>query len=95
MAAILSSLLAHCETLNNEGRYINGKEFLLALALGVDIASFLGISAKGELKFFVLLLLAVLGQLQHYQKYRNFLEKRYIMPWVLCTHKHVEICNHM
>lgn len=52
MAAILSSLLAHCETLNNEGRYINGKEFLLALALGVDIASFLGISAKGELKFF-------------------------------------------
>ncbi|MDC1086883.1 MmgE/PrpD family protein [Alphaproteobacteria bacterium] len=52
MAAILSSLLAHCETLNNEGRHINGKEFLLALALGVDIASFLGISAKGELKFF-------------------------------------------
>ena len=38
MAAILSSLLAHCETLNNEGRHINGKEFLLA---GVDIASFL------------------------------------------------------
>ena len=52
MAAILSSLLAHCETLNNEGRHINGKEFLLALTLGVDIASFLGISAKGELKFF-------------------------------------------
>ena len=52
MAAILSSLLAHCETLNKEGRQTNGKEFLLALALGVDIASFLGISAKGELKFF-------------------------------------------
>ena len=52
MAAILSSLLAHSEKLNNEGRYINGKEFLLALVLGVDIASFLGISAKGELKFF-------------------------------------------
>ncbi|OUU55554.1 MAG: hypothetical protein CBC12_00330 [Candidatus Puniceispirillum sp. TMED52] len=52
MAAILSSLLANCETQYKLGRPVNGKDFLLSLALGVDIASFLGISAKGELKFF-------------------------------------------
>ena len=52
MAAILSSMLAHCESKNRDGLAVNGKEFLLSLALGVDIASFLGISAKGELKFF-------------------------------------------
>ena len=52
MAAILSSLLAHCEELNNLGYNTNGKDFLISLALGVDIASFLGICAKGELKFF-------------------------------------------
>ena len=52
MAAILSSLLAHCEELNNSGHYTNGKDFLISLALGVDIASYLGICARGELKFF-------------------------------------------
>ena len=52
MAAILSSLLAHCEEINNLGHHTNGKEFLISLALGVDIASFLGICARGELKFF-------------------------------------------
>ena len=52
MAAILSSLLAHCEELNNLGHQINGKDFLISLALGVDIASFLGVCAQGELKFF-------------------------------------------
>ena len=52
MAAILSSTLAHCETKSKLGHIVNGKEFLLSLALGVDIASYLGISAKGELKFF-------------------------------------------
>ena len=52
MAAILSSLLANCETQYKLGRPVNGKDFLLSLALGVDIASFLGVSAKGELKFF-------------------------------------------
>ena len=52
MAAILSSLLAHCEEINNLGHHTNGKEFLISLALGIDIASFLGICARGELKFF-------------------------------------------
>ena len=52
MAAILSSMLSHCESENKKGRSINGKEFLLSLALGVDVASYLGICAKGELKFF-------------------------------------------
>ena len=52
MAAILSSMLSHCESENKKGRFIDGKEFLLSLALGVDIASYLGICAKGELKFF-------------------------------------------
>ena len=52
MAAILSSMLSHCESENKKGRVIKGKDFLLSLALGVDIASYLGICAKGELKFF-------------------------------------------
>ena len=52
MAAILSSMLSHCESENKKGRVINGKDFLLSIALGVDIASYLGICAKGELKFF-------------------------------------------
>jgi len=52
MAAILSSMLSHCESENKNGYTINGKEFLLSMALGVDVASFLGISAKGELRFF-------------------------------------------
>ena len=52
MAAILSSMLSYCESETKKGRVINGKDFLLSLALGVDIASYLGISAKGELRFF-------------------------------------------
>ena len=52
MAAILSSMLAHCESKYKNGFAVKGKDFLLSLALGVDIAAFLGISAKGELKFF-------------------------------------------
>ena len=52
MAAILSSLIAHCQSEYQKGRHINGKDFLLSLALGVDIASYLGVCSKGELRFF-------------------------------------------
>ena len=72
MAAILSSMLSHCESENKKGRFIDGKEFLLSLALGVDIASYLGICAKGELKFFRPATARVLRQLPLYPIYKIF-----------------------
>ena len=76
MAAILSSLLAHCETLNNAGRHVNGKEFILSLALGIDIASFLGISAKGELKFFRPATASGFGAIAALSKIQRFSEEQ-------------------
>ena len=72
MAAILSSLLAHCEERNNLGHQINGKDFLISLALGVDIASFLGICAQGELKFFRPATASGFGAVAALSKIQNF-----------------------
>jgi aconitate decarboxylase len=52
MATILSSVLAYCEKKSASGFAVNGKDFLLSLILGIDIASMLGICATGELRFF-------------------------------------------
>ena len=52
MATILSSVLAYCEKKSKLGFPVNGKDFLLSIILGVDIASMLGICATGELRFF-------------------------------------------
>ena len=52
MATIFSSLLSYCENKAINERAVNGKDFLLSLILGVDIASLLGICATGELRFF-------------------------------------------
>src|SRR6056300_185364 len=52
MAAILSSLLSHSEINHRNKLNVNGKDFLLSLALGVDIASYIGVCATGELRFF-------------------------------------------
>ena len=72
MAAILSSLLAQCEIRNTKGHQINGKEFLLSLALGVDIASYLGVCAGGELKFFRPATASGFGAVAALSKIQNF-----------------------
>ena len=73
MAAILSATLSHCEIKNRNGSQVSGKDFLLSLALGIDIASFLGISAKGELKFFRPATASGFGAVAALSKIENFL----------------------
>ena len=72
MAAILSATLSHCEIKNRNGSSVSGKDFLLSLALGIDIASFLGISAKGELKFFRPATASGFGAVAALSKIENF-----------------------
>ena len=52
MATVLSALMAYAERRSAEGRPVTGRELLLALALGVDVAAFLGVAATGRLRFF-------------------------------------------
>ncbi|MEO0683132.1 MAG: MmgE/PrpD family protein, partial [Pseudomonadota bacterium] len=52
MATILSALLAYAERRSGQGRPVAGRAFLLALALGVDVATLLGVAATGPLGFF-------------------------------------------
>ena len=73
MAAILSATLSHCEIKNRNGSPVSGKDFLLSLALGIDIASYLGISAKGELKFFRPATASGFGAVAALSKIENFL----------------------
>lgn len=52
MATVLSALMAYCERRSGQGRPVSGKELLLAMALGVDVATMLGVAATGRLRFF-------------------------------------------
>ena len=52
LATILSALMAHAERRSAAGRPIGGRDFLLALALGVDVAAVLGMAARGRIRFF-------------------------------------------
>ncbi|MFK0334345.1 MmgE/PrpD family protein [Rhizobium sp. NPDC090275] len=52
MATIISALLAYAERRSAQGRPINGRDFLTAAVLGVDMSVFLGKSAKGPISFF-------------------------------------------
>ncbi|WP_419908236.1 MmgE/PrpD family protein [Hoeflea sp.] len=52
MATVLSTLIAYSERRSAQQRPVNGEEFLLALAIGVDIATFMGIAATGPIRFF-------------------------------------------
>lgn len=52
MATMLSGLVAHCEQHGNRGRPISGREFILATALGVEIASLIGAASKSPMRFF-------------------------------------------
>lgn len=52
MATILSSMMAYAERRSAQARPVSGAEFLIALALGVDIAAFAGVAATGPVRFF-------------------------------------------
>jgi aconitate decarboxylase len=52
MATIISAVLAYAERRSAQGRPINGRDFLTAAVLGVDMSVFLGKSAKGPISFF-------------------------------------------
>ena len=52
MATILSAMIAYCQLKESHSQSITGEEFLIALALGVDVAAFLGMAAEGAINFF-------------------------------------------
>ena len=51
-ATILSSVMAYCERRSRQGRPVNGRDFLTAITMGVDVSIFLGKSATGPIRFF-------------------------------------------
>lgn len=52
MATVLSTMLAHVERRSAQGRPVHGRDFLMAMILGVDIAAYLGMAASGPVRFF-------------------------------------------
>jgi len=52
MATVLSALMAHAERRSAAGAPVSGAEFVTALAVGVDIATLLGVAATGPVRFF-------------------------------------------
>ncbi len=52
MATVLSALLAYVERRAFRGDPVNGRDFILALAIGVDVATLLGMAATGPVRFF-------------------------------------------
>lgn len=52
MATILSALMAWCERESVRGRPVDGRRFLAALAVGVDVATLLGVATDAPVRFF-------------------------------------------
>ena len=52
MATVLSALLAYAERRSNQGTPVTGQDFLLAMAIGVDVATLFGVAATGPVRFF-------------------------------------------
>lgn len=52
MATMLSALLAYAERRSAQGRPVSGRDFLVALAVGVDVACLLGVAATGPIRWF-------------------------------------------
>ncbi len=52
MATVLSALMAYVERRSAALRPVTGRDFLLALAIGVDIATLFGVASKGPVRFF-------------------------------------------
>ena len=95
MAAILSSLLSHSEINHRNKLNVNGKDFLLSLALGVDIASYIGVCATGELRFFRPATASGFGAVAALSKIQKFSSEEINNALGICIRKHVVICNHM
>ena len=51
-ATILSAVMAYSERRSKQGRPVNGRDFLTAISMGVDVSIFLGKSATGPIRFF-------------------------------------------
>jgi aconitate decarboxylase len=52
MASLISSLVAHSERRSAAGRPVDGKSFLVALAVGVEVATTMGAASKSLMRFF-------------------------------------------
>jgi 2-methylcitrate dehydratase PrpD len=52
MATLIPALMAHAERRSASGRPVNGRDLLLALSLGVEIAAMIGAASKSVMKFF-------------------------------------------
>ena len=52
MATILGAMMAYAERRSAQDAPVSGREFLLAMALGVDVAAFVGVAATGPVRFF-------------------------------------------
>lgn len=52
MATILSALLAYAQRRSKQGKPVNGRDFLTAAVMGVDISIFLGKASTGPISFF-------------------------------------------
>ncbi len=52
MASIASAALARCQMLSAAGRPVSGRTLLAALAVGVDVATFIGMAANGPVRFY-------------------------------------------
>ncbi len=52
MATLIPALMAHAERRSAAGRPVEGRDLLLAVALGVEIAAMIGAASKSVMKFF-------------------------------------------
>ncbi|MEM9047947.1 MAG: MmgE/PrpD family protein [Pseudomonadota bacterium] len=52
MATVLSAMMAYAERRSAAGHPVSGRDFLLALCLGVDVATLLGVACTGPVRFF-------------------------------------------
>lgn len=51
-ATILSAVMAYCERRSKAGHPVNGRDFLAAVAMSVDVSIFLGKASTGPIRFF-------------------------------------------
>ncbi len=51
-ATILSAVVAYAERRSVEGRPVNGRDFLTAVSMGVDVSIFMGKASTGPIRFF-------------------------------------------
>jgi aconitate decarboxylase len=51
-ATILSAVVAYCERRSAAGSPVNGRDFLTAVSMGVDVSIFMGKASTGPIRFF-------------------------------------------